>query len=53
MGLLEGDELDCVVMEGKEIYYWRVPLFRRVCKEVELGEEVEWLALSSSVCPQP
>jgi hypothetical protein len=31
---------------------WGVPLSHRVHKEVELGEEVEWWALSSSTYPQ-
>jgi hypothetical protein len=51
MWLLKGVGLNCVSRGERDIYWWGV-LSRIVCKEVELGEEVEWWALSSFVFPQ-
>jgi hypothetical protein len=52
MWFLEGVGSNCVTRGERDIYLWGVLLSRIVCKEVELGEEVERWALSSSVCPQ-
>jgi hypothetical protein len=49
---LEGVELNCVAQGERDIYWWGVLLSRIVRKEVELGGEVEWWALSSSFYPQ-
>jgi hypothetical protein len=51
MWLLEGVGSNCVTRGERDIYLWGVLLSRIVCKEVELGEEVEWWDISSSCLP--
>jgi hypothetical protein len=45
----QGVGSDCVTWEEYNIYWCSFPLFRTVHKEVELGEEVDLWARSSSV----
>jgi hypothetical protein len=47
-----GVELNCVAWGEMGTYWWGVHISRIVHKEAELMVEVEWWALSSSVCPQ-